>query len=1394
MYSDKLVPEFILEELSNGQKNGRFSAACLFIDTSGFTPLTSQLMQHGKAGAEILADVLATLFKPLLKTVYNNGGFISGFAGDGLKAVFPLENSTRQENAQRAAVSAWQMHQYMSENHTVTTQFGAFSFAAKVAVAIGDVEWGIWEGEDNNDPYDQYRAYYIEGPALADCLLADAYAVAGDVLFTQTIMDVLPAEQVQASLKDGFWFVDHLALSAEFKTAVSPPPTPYPEAIIDSFYPSDRLPQTLGEFRRVVTTFINLQTLPDQGTFPALFFRLLNQYGGYLCRIGRIGDQDLGGTIHIFWGAPEVYENDISRALNFALDLRRLSSVKMRIGISSNMAFAGYIGGEERTEYTCYSSYVNLAARQMVLAGWDDIIVDSETAAYAIDHFIFEDRGLKPFKGFDHPRPVIALKSKQGSEREPFFRGDLIGRVEETAVLERTLHPLIQGNYAGVIGIIGEAGIGKSRLVHEFYEHSSVLESSDLFLCQTDEVLRQSLNPFRYMLRQLFNQSATATESVNAAHFNDIFDHLVDDTTDPNIQAELQRTKPFLGRLLGFTVPEKEPTLDDQSLGFENTLLGLKTLIIRLCQDSGLVLHLEDAHWLDADSKTFIKLLFRNVQQYPLALIITSREPLPDDLFDPLSEEPQAVLTLRPLPNDNIHTFIEDRLVASVASSVVDALTKRTDGNPFFMEQLLLYWQENNLLTHNKKNQIVLKEAAEEVPFDVRTILVARIDQLLQEIRDVVQTAAILGREFELAILSHMLKGDIELTEKVHQAEQAAIWSAITEMQYLFKHALMRDTAYEMQLQSRLRHLHLLAAEAIQQLFANDLPLWSPDLAYHFDQAKDVDQAVYWHEIAGDQALKLFANTEADEHYERIIELLPESAYEKRFDVLLKREYTHLLLGDRDAQKEDLALLKTIVAQLADGSQVAHERETEYTLRYATYLDLISQAVETAVFAQTAVSLAEKSNDYYRLAQAYITWGKALWPQSLIEEAKEKLTTALQISQEHNFRDLEAKALRFLGVALDLQGLFKESRQASRAAQAIYQETNILDGVASTFNNIGVSYMKQGDYKKSYSALLEALTIHKKTGSRAGASWSLANLGSVSLQMGEYEQSEQFFLEVNEVFIELGDFWSQSMAQGFLGNIAAEKSQFSKALMHHTNALNGFEQLGYRQGVGNAKAAMGSLWRRIGQYGLGISLLSDSLVIFEDIKAHRNLDQGLLTRALIYHLQGAHETAVIDAEKAVEGARKREDRHLLAFALTHLGDAQVALGNLDTAVATYQEALALRQAVQEDHLKIDTMAGLANAYQHQNKLEEARQLVNDILAYINAKSTDGVNRPSNMYWVCYQILEKTDDPRATAVLTAAHAYLNSYAATIEDDTYREQFWNNVEANRLIKEAFQKSKQ
>jgi class 3 adenylate cyclase len=940
-----LVPAFILDQVADDRRAGSFPAVVLFVDTSGFTPLTVALMQHGAEGAEIVAGVLDAVFAPLVEIVYTHGGFVAGFAGDAFKAVFPIALGQAH---QRAILAAWQIRRQMAQHPTQATRVGDFAFDVKVCVADGTVDWVIWRGEDRAAA--QRAAYVFTGPALAACLEVDPYAAAGDVVLTGAVYAHLRPLGITATSAAAFWRLTDVPamLLPEQSSAIVPEPLRN-EAVVAGFFPPELLRlQVRGEFRHVVTVFINLQTLPaGDDAFVAALFRLLARDGGFLCRVGQIGDRDQGATLLLFWGAPVSYERNVARALNFVIDLQSATSTPLRAGITTNLAYAGFVGSALREEYTCYGTHVNLAARQMVMAGWGEIWLDDMTEQLAGADVEIAPHAYLRFKGFAEERAVFRLLGRHSTTTATFYAGAMVGRQRELAQLWKTIQPIAAGRFGGVVVITGEAGIGKSRLVHELQQslmRGRLSDSSDAvfapqwFLAQTDELLRQWLDPFRYWLRNYFGQSSAADASTNKQTFNTRLDELLTYLESlatsgrraseiEHLRSELQRTRSFLGALVDLHWPESLHAQLEPELRFENTLGALKTLILAESLRRPVILHLEDAHWLDADSRTLLARLTHRVGKFPFAVVITMRPHVETSQAKSLlpADVRQATIPLSVLEPGDVAALAVDLLVGPVAPELVALVQARAEGNPFFAEQLLRYLQEQGSLEQGAAGWQVRDDVSQTtiLPASARALLIARLDRLTHTVKEVVQTAAVLGREFAVRVLSRMLREPDALPQQLQAAEAGAIWSALSQLRYLFKHALLRDAAYDMQLRARLRALHQLAAESILQLYSADLAPQYATLAYHTEQADLLPEAARWYQRAGEQAAAQYANTSAIAHFDKALALTPEHDLAARREVLLARVDVWNLLADRIAEQHDLDMLQTLAQRIVEPSFLA---------------------------------------------------------------------------------------------------------------------------------------------------------------------------------------------------------------------------------------------------------------------------------------------------------------------------------------------------------------------------------------------------------------------------------------------------------------------------------------
>ena len=1090
-----IVDNFILERFKSGQTQGDFPAVVMFVDVSGFSALTEALMAHGQHGAEILAAVMRSVLKPLIHCVYAQDGFVATQAGDAFTAMFPIrENGRIPECALEAAIS---IQRWVAEHPRHLTPYGEFFISVKVGLSLGPVHWGIISSENGRRAVD-----YYQGEALDACSAAEHCAGPGDVIMDARLREAL-AGQIRTRPEGAYHRL--LSVEAELPAPQTVIPPVVDLSLMSRFIPSELLSQLqTGEFRLVVYLFIHLPSVRTEvqlNIFMQTLFDLQDHYGGLLNRLD-FGDK--GAHLLLFWGVPSAFENDVDRCLNFTLDLQARTSIPISAGVTYQLAHAGFIGSELHEEYTCYGQGVNLAARFMSAAPRGEIWLDEAAAKSAGRWFEVEYAGEQSFKGFSEKQRVYHLLERKEQSR-PFFKGGLVGRQVEFSQLVEFVQPVFTGQYPGALVVFGEPGIGKSRLVYEFQNSAMFRERQVLWaLCQVDEILRQSLNPIRYWLKHFFEQSAEQSDSRNKRNFNRILDDLIETTGDKDLASELDHTRSFLGGLLDLRWPDSlYEQLDPQSR-YESTFSALIALIKSLSLQRPLILILEDAQWLDADTQAFFPRLARALtavegQSYPIAILATARMEISGLPW--ASTLNAKIVHLEGLQTEDLSHLVVDALGGPATPALLDLLAQRSEGNPFFAEQILRYWQEEGALDLSSTGWSLQNQhdGTLPLPTNLRAVLVARLDRLAREVQEVVQTAAVLGREFEVRLLARMLQGDETLPYKIEQAEQAGIWTALNELQYIFKHTLLRDTAYRMQIRTRRQKLHRLAADAFETLYADELDRHYNELAYHSERAGLPEQACRYYELAGDVARAAFQNSLAAELYSRAIALTPAGDLPARFSLHASREAVYELLGKRDEQGQDLQILQSLADDLNDA-----EKQVEVLVKLADFHTNLGSYQEASRDAQEAVSLSQQAHLRKLALAAHRAAVSTYHRKGDKDAAFQHGEIALQLCREFADRSTEGLIHNLYGlIVLDGQNL-AGARDYFEKSLNCFLETGELRSQAMALNNLGMVAGYMGDYPASQKYYEKSLAIAQKIGFRTGEGYALGNLGWVAGVQGDF--------------------------------------------------------------------------------------------------------------------------------------------------------------------------------------------------------------------------------------------------------------------------------------------------
>lgn len=1211
----QLIPYFILSKSNAGIDNSHFYAYTMFIDLSGFTPLTEKLMEKGVEGAEEISFVINNIFAPLVNLVYQKDGFIPYFAGDAFLAIFPKEES--RMDADSFFKTAYALQKQFNNKELIEAKLGKIDIGVKIGLSVGKVSWGI-VGKEN------IKTYYFRGEAIDGAVQAQSVAANQQIVFDQLLFAKIQQKYHIKKVDQQHFLMDQefgpLAPSQDSitfdKTIAELTHQFLPDAILDS--------DIKGEFRNVISIFISfsgLSTHDEMNDFAKVVLEEVKDFSGYF---KEIDFSDKGGLMVIFFGAPVSFENNEQRALEFVLGVRtkiqqrEFSNLKFRVGMTNGVAYTGMVGGDEMSQYAVVGTSVNLAARLMGKAEWGEVLVDEEIQR--TPNFKFEEKGNIKYKGIQTPIATYQYLGK-GNREEKEYNGQLIGRSKEVESLQRFTEPMLRKQFAGITSVFGEAGVGKTRLIHELTTKLKSAGKFKKFVCKADQILRKPLNPFIYFLRNYFGQQSELSDDEKKIRFERVLNQLYAKTTKisnteiaAEFKNELIRLKSVLGALLGISYPGSLWGELDAKGRLENTYQALALVFQIESTLQPLMIVLEDAHWFDDSSIAFLNDLVKKFYEIPIAVVVLSRY-LDDgsipDLFDPALIQASAIkelkIDLNLLSKSALADFVADRLGGASNDNLLKLLHRSTNGNPFYVEQMLEYISESNLIT-NESGEWDLLDKDIKMSNSIRSILIARIDRLSSILKETVKAAAVIGTEFEVPVLSMVMQENKEylkeddninnvLRDQIQTAEKGQIWKAVNELRYIFKHSLMRETVYDMQLRAQLREAHTLVAHAIEKLYDGQLEEKYIDLAYHYEQTENEEKSIEYFKKAADYARGNFQNNLAVSYYNKLITLLelkPTTSYELARACIRKGEILEQngsWEGAEDEYNRALQISSTLNDKVLSG-------RTNNALGNLNILKGNYDAARN--FLEVAVTWFEEMKDETGIAKVYGNLGNLYLRQGDYKKAIDYFDRSIRMSDRNNEK-VRANIVSSLGLAHMNLGNYKEGIETQEAHLAIAERNKDKLGMATLYTNTGIVYFESGDYNAAMTSYEKGLKLSEELGNKFLMSIAIGSMGTVNQERGEFDEAMRRFRKDLALVEEMGDKQGIAIVNGLLGELLNVLGEFQEASKHLELNLKLSRELGYQKGIAKATNALADVCINKEEYSKAIELYDEAIEISEKI-------------------------------------------------------------------------------------------------------------------------------------------------------------------------------------------------
>lgn len=774
-----------------------------------------------------------------------------------------------------------------------------------------------------------------------------------------------------------------------------------------------------GENRLVTVLNVDLtssaETASDGEDTAELVDRLLSTFLDNLsrheCRIDRI----IGNQVIAVFGVPHAHEDDAIRALSAAIAARdavgRLDA-RISVGINTGRVYFGPMGSDENRQTTVVGPVVDMAARFQGEAAADEIIVGKTTFRQARKSFQFEPvnvvvRGLdEPVEAYKVVRVLLRQDKARGIEG---MQSELVGRDEELHKLKQAIEKIVLGS-GQMASIIGEAGVGKSRLVAELRGFAEDLEGESRIRFVEGRCVEHgssaSYLPFLDLFRAYFGWAFGETDESRATKIILALERLV--RMGHLSRAQMDETLPLLAGLLSVKGKEEWQSrllvLKDRIK--QKTFSAIQDVLVALSLERPIVIVLEDLHWSDDLSLDLIPMLMEILPERRVMLLCIYRPEGKTEaghlarIAEQKCKGSYTELRLHDLTRDQSRQMVDSLLrIENLPVAVKETIFDRAQGNPFFVEEVVRSLiDEGMVYSDGEKWNASEHIGAISVPESVQSVILGRIDRLSDELKELLQVASVMGRLFKPSVLKRIIGNNGNVEECLYELEErwlVYLGRTVPEQEYSFKHALTRETVYNSILKRRRAELHRKVAESMEGLYEDSIEEYYEDLAYHYGKTDATGKAVEYLHKAGERAIQLSANEEGVEHLRNAIALLgslPESTERDERELSLQLLFFAPLSAIKGYGHPD-------VMNAMERAYDLSERSENQLLQFETVYGLLGSNMvrgdlhKTMPLAKKFLSIAETDGNPDHLLEAHRMMDETL---HLLGDYKEAL--------EHNER------------------------------------------------------------------------------------------------------------------------------------------------------------------------------------------------------------------------------------------------------------------------------------------------------------------------------------------------------------------------------------------------------
>ncbi|MEO0136515.1 MAG: tetratricopeptide repeat protein [candidate division WOR-3 bacterium] len=1095
-----------------------------------------------------------------------------------------------------------------------------------------------------------------------------------------------------------------------------------------------QLTKTFGQRRPVAVIFADIAGFTplaermDPEEVKDLIDQCLQRLATVVQKYEGFVDKFIGDCIMAVFGAPVAHEDDPLRAVLASIDLmkeikdfniEKKQNLALSIGINYGLVATGDLG--RPGGYTVMGDTVNLAQRLQNAAPRGKIYVSEEVYRHTCQEIVYRKLKKIPVKGKSGMIQVFTpIRVRVPYSLRKIAEIPLIGRSDEMAHLNKIFGEVKNGK-GRVVGIVGEAGIGKTKLVYEFKRQLGV----DAVVIEGKGIEYHS-NSSYFVLREILKKIFGINEKDSPETMARRIAKTIEELDDAVLRTKISFYKYFLSADLTETERrqlEAMPAEERSRLLME----AIHSLILKYPRSRPLVIIFDDCHWVDNETINFMHTLAHTIGYKPIMLIALYR---PSFDIGRTGELPYfSMLNLKPLEMEETAALLKKIFNCErIEDELLALLLKKSGSIPFYLSELAINLSNTNMIQIKDGCAYLASGATFSLPRSLDELIMTKVDRLAPELRAIVNIAAVIGEEFSFKLLQALLPSRERLHKNLLFLTHQNIFKIIEstglpeENKYGFTHTLIRDAVYNSLLKKELKSYHQKVGFAIEKIFGFNLEEYYDTLAHHFYLGGELLKALDYLEKAGDKKRDFYLNNAAIEIYQRCLSIIPSTMPQRIVRIKEKLGSVYELIGDyknaletyqsikKYAESDRLTWARSLKHQaLIYYRQGIYEKAMKHLHEARKELRRISDSQSILILKELS-EISSWESWFYRIkGKIDLAEKKALESINIIKKVKKwssdpglkktMLVAYNNLAIVHQLKGEPAKAIALceraltiaheigefrgqrliyntLGIAYRMQGEYDKAIDAFTMYLKISEELEDKHNIGIAYCNLGNVYQDKGDSRVAIDFYHKFLKISEELGDKSGVGTAINNIGIVYFNEGDYQRALESFEQYLKISRKLGEKQGVAIAYGNLGEIYYHQFKFKKAMELFKKYLRIAQQLNARRDIAMASYNLGRIYTEMGNLNLAQRYLEQARRLFENVGNKFAIGMVLNTLGYLKFKQGKFDESKKFLNAAQEIANLINSAELKVYCLLNFG---IFLNKTDplNAEKNFQEAILL---------------------------------------------------------------------------------------------------------------------